>query len=294
MHVENALILRKGLTPYSCNKTPCAKTTFETKVPHAQHSRGFQYLYCAAKFYRIYTQPMNDVHVSGGVLFRTFYPCRRRLSLLWLLSFGILIFFGAIQPSHAAVASKKAASVATKKAPKKNVQRPYVRSIISAEDRAALKERGISSGFGPRIVSRKTTRMHKGIDIPAPRNSKIVAFNDGEVTFVGRKNGYGTVVIIRQIDGRDALYAHMNKAVIKRGEKVKRGTHIGHVGRTGRATGYHLHFELIDEGEHLDPAFHVWHGSELVLIPGDLDPTKNENRTNVAEPSRKKPTRQFF
>lgn len=232
---------------------------------------------------------MNDVHASG-VSSGTFFPFKRRLLPLSFLGLALFVIIGTAQPSLAASAPKAGAttkSVAkagatTKSAPKKKIRTPYVRSVISAEERAALKERGISSGFGPRATSRKTTRVHKGIDIPAPRNSEIVAFNDGEVTFAGKKNGYGTLVIVRQIDGRDALYAHMTKAVVKRGDTVKRGTHIGHVGRTGRATGYHLHFELIDDGEHLDPALHVWHGSELVLGPGDLDPTKSENQTEVA------------
>ncbi|GHV52516.1 hypothetical protein FACS1894206_01420 [Deltaproteobacteria bacterium] len=153
-----------------------------------------------------------------------------------------------------------------------------------------MLERGISSGFTVRAVSRKKLRFHKGIDIPGPKDSPIVAYNDGEIIFAGRKSGYGTAVIIRQIDGREALYAHMNKATVAVGDTVKRGEHIGLVGRTGRATGYHLHFELIDEGEHLDPALHVWHGSELVLGPGDLDPQNTEGLTRVASPETPRPT----
>ena len=133
--------------------------------------------------------------------------------------------------------------------------------------------------------------MHKGIDVPAPKDSKVIAFNDGEVIFAGVKNGYGKTIIIRQLDGRDALYAHMNKYVLALGDKIKRGDHVGHVGRTGRATGFHLHFEIIDEGENLDPAVHVWHGSELVLGPKDLDP-KTTPHIHVAEPS-PRPTRKM-
>lgn len=164
-----------------------------------------------------------------------------------------------------------------------------MRSMLPVDERAALKERGISSGFGPRAVSQKKTRQHKGIDVPGPKDSKVVAFNDGEVIFTGSKGGYGRVVIVRQIDGREALYAHMNKSVVKMGQQVRRGDHIGHVGKTGRATGYHLHFELIDEGENLDPALHVWHGSELVLGPGDLD-LETRDQTKVALPAAPKPS----
>ena len=222
---------------------------------------------------------MNDVHASG-VLPGTFSVSRRRL---FPLLFTVIALFVTLGTAHPSLAASAKPSPSVKSASKKSTKHPYVRSVLSTEKRAALKERGISSGFGPRAISRKTTRMHNGIDIPAPRNSKIMAFNDGEVIFAGKKTGYGTLVIIRQIDGREALYAHMNKAVVKRGETVKRGTHIGHVGRTGRATGYHLHFELIDDGERLDPALHVWLGSELVLGPDDLDPARVEDQTNVAE-----------
>ncbi|MCC8194880.1 MAG: M23 family metallopeptidase, partial [Deltaproteobacteria bacterium] len=80
--------------------------------------------------------------------------------------------------------------------------------------------------------------------------------------------------------------------VVSVGDAVKRGDHIGHVGRTGRATGYHLHFEIIDEGRNLDPAQHVWLGSELVLGPTDLDP-ETVPRTSVAEPGRYTPSRMY-
>lgn len=181
-------------------------------------------------------------------------------------------------------AKKKSSSKAVAKKSKKRT--PYVRSLMPDEERTALRGRGISSGFGERAISKKRTRMHKGIDIPGPKDSKVIAFNDGEVIFVGVKNGYGKTVIVRQIDGREALYAHMNKYVVSMGDKIRRGDHIGHVGRTGRATGYHLHFEIIDDGQNLNPALHVWHGTELVLGPNDLNPD-TPDQTRVAEPNKR-------
>lgn len=180
-------------------------------------------------------------------------------------------------------ANKKVSKKASKKAAVTKKKRLYVRTLIPDDECAALQERGISSGFGQRAISRKYTRMHKGIDVPAPKDSKIMAFNDGEIIFAGNKNGYGKTVIVKQIDGREALYAHMNKYTVNVGDKIKRGDQIGNVGRTGRATGYHLHFEIIDEGVNLNPAQHVWHGSELVLGPGDLDPDV-EDQTRLASP----------
>lgn len=241
---------------------------------------------------------------SGGAGSSTCLSSLRRVSHLLVMVCSLLCFSladialpAAVMASPGNASAKTSASAVKKESPawkktikaaasKKKKQKTYVRSLASQEDRTALLERGISSGFGNRAISRKKTRMHMGIDVPAPTGSKIVAFNDGEVIFAGVKNGYGKTVIIRQIDGREALYAHMNKYVVSTGDTVRRGDHVGHVGRTGRATGYHLHFEIIDEGQNLDPALHVWHGSELVLGPGDLDPDSVE-RTRVAEPVRR-------
>lgn len=242
---------------------------------------------------------MNNTHAIGAVS-STCPPLTRRILPLVVLGISLLSFCagGVFSPTaaqanpvrftgktSAAPAVKKASGRKTsvkKVATPKRQGRVFVRSLIPAEERESLKERGISSGFGNRAVSRKRTRMHKGIDIPGPRGSKIIAYNDGEVIYTGSRRGYGKTVVIRQIDGREALYAHMNSYDVSVGDKLKRGEHIGHVGRTGRATGHHLHFEIIDEGENLDPALHVWHGSELVLAPGDFNPDAM-SRTRVAE-----------
>ena len=248
---------------------------------------------------------MNTAHGSGAAS-RMGYFVKRRSFLLLVLVCSLLCFgVGDLLCPPVALASKaksnssaKASTArpavkttSSKKSSQKTVakkrRRPlYVKSLMPDSERQALRERGFSSGFGERAISRRATRMHKGIDIPAPKGSKILAFNDGEVIFAGVKNGYGKTVIIRQIDGREALYAHMNEYVVAIGDTVRRGNHIGHVGRTGRATGCHLHFEILDDGENLDPALHVWHGAELVLAPGDLDPSTVQ-KTQVASPGRR-------
>lgn len=143
---------------------------------------------------------------------------------------------------------------------------------LTKEQKLELRDRGIYSGFGPRVLTVRgsTKRFHKGIDISAPTGSQIMAFNDGVVVFSSRHKSYGICVIIRQLDGRLARYAHMSKSVAKLGDEVTRGTIIGYVGRTGRATGSHLHFELLDDGEYLDPAEHIWLATELVKTPQEL------------------------
>ena len=241
---------------------------------------------------------MNNVHIRG-VIPSTCSLEKRRLPFLLVLIFSFLCFSTAdiflptvVMAADAAASAKNSSKTVVKKSTaKKSTQkksagksrRISVRSLASEAERTSLRERGISSGFGLRAISRTKTRMHKGIDIPAPKGSKVLAYNDGEVIFTGVKNGYGKTVIIRQIDEREALYAHMSGYVVSIGDQIKRGSHVGHVGRTGRATGYHLHFEIIDEGNNLDPALHVWHGSELVLGPGDLNPDA-PGQTQMASP----------
>jgi len=110
-------------------------------------------------------------------------------------------------------------------------------------------------------------RLHKGIDIAAPLGTKIVASSDGEVIFSGRKRKYGNVIIINHSGNFQTRYAHLSKALFQCGETVKQGDVIGFVGKTGRATGYHLHFEIRIMGEPVNPiTFLPNEPNELVKI----------------------------
>lgn len=98
----------------------------------------------------------------------------------------------------------------------------------------------ISSDFGARHG-----RAHEGIDIRANKGTKIGAAHDGVVVRAGWSRGYGLTVVI-QSRGYKTLYAHCSKLFVKPGQKIQRGDAIAAVGRTGDATGYHLHFEYRD------------------------------------------------
>ena len=107
----------------------------------------------------------------------------------------------------------------------------------------------ISSPFGMRW-----NRHHKGIDIPAPKGTPILAAKSGTVIYRGfHKKGYGNVVVIEHEDGSHTLYAHAKKTIVKRGRSVKQGEIIGFVGRSGKTTGAHLHFEISLDGTHVNP-----------------------------------------
>lgn len=107
----------------------------------------------------------------------------------------------------------------------------------------------ISSPFGMRW-----NRHHKGIDIPAPKGTPILAAKSGKVIYRGyQKRGYGNVIIIQHDDGSQTAYAHARKTIVKNGKYVEKGQVIGFVGRTGKTTGAHLHFEIILDGNFVNP-----------------------------------------
>lgn len=119
-----------------------------------------------------------------------------------------------------------------------------------------LKDGRIADRFNLRAS--KGNRRHKGVDLLASRGTPIYAALDGVVEVVshGGKGwrGYGKVVFVCHNNKFWTLYSHCDTIDVKIGQKVKQGEQIATVGRTGRATGYHLHFELRDEnGSALDP-----------------------------------------
>jgi len=112
----------------------------------------------------------------------------------------------------------------------------------------------ISSPFGNRpspIHGRQ--EHHRGIDIPAPAGTRIVAAADGYVLLAGHNGGYGLTVIIEHYGGYSTLYAHNSRNRVSQGQRVTRGQHIADVGTTGMSTGNHLHFEIRRSGVAVNP-----------------------------------------
>lgn len=95
------------------------------------------------------------------------------------------------------------------------------------------------SGFGIR-----RGRRHDGIDIATKKGTPIKASADGEVVFSGRMRGYGNLVLVRHAGNYFTAYAHNQVNLAKKGSAVKQGEIVAKVGRTGRATGNHVHFEI--------------------------------------------------
>lgn len=116
----------------------------------------------------------------------------------------------------------------------------------------------ITSPFGYRIHPiLKVKKFHTGIDIGVPSNSTIVAVNDGVVIHSNWLGGYGKVVMIDHGGGIVTLYAHNNSLLVKVGQQVTKGQAITKSGSTGNSTGPHLHFEVRENGDYVDPMTHL-------------------------------------
>jgi murein DD-endopeptidase MepM/ murein hydrolase activator NlpD len=111
-----------------------------------------------------------------------------------------------------------------------------------------------TSGFGRRrdpINGRQA--LHSGLDMAGPRGTPILAPAEGVVSYAGRMSGYGIVVKLRHDFGFETVYAHLNRARVRVGDRVARGARIGDMGSTGRSTGTHLHYEIRVNDKPVDP-----------------------------------------
>jgi len=122
--------------------------------------------------------------------------------------------------------------------------------------RTPLDGARISSVFGKRkhpILG--YTKMHKGVDFAAPRNTPVYAAGDGVIEYSRSNGGYGKFIRIRHNSDYKTAYAHLARFAknISEGKRVKQGDIIGYVGTTGRSTGPHLHYEIIFRDKQVNP-----------------------------------------
>lgn len=113
----------------------------------------------------------------------------------------------------------------------------------------------ISSAFGWRdhpITG--GAKFHRGVDIAMPAGRDVPAARAGRVTFAGEQGGYGLTVVVNHGDGIATRYAHLSELHVRAGDGVAEGQTIAQSGATGRVTGAHLHFEVLQDGEPVDPA----------------------------------------
>ncbi len=107
----------------------------------------------------------------------------------------------------------------------------------------------------------KKIRNHPGIDIRVQKGTKVYAVEDGTVqkiiTTYKKNRGYGKVILLAHQGNLLTRYAHLDSILVKKGQKVKRGTLIGLVGETGLAAGPVLHFEMLKDLKKVDPETYI-------------------------------------
>ena len=112
----------------------------------------------------------------------------------------------------------------------------------------------VTSKFGNRVHPMfKTKSQHSGIDIAAPSGTPVKAAASGEVLYVGWMRGYGQVIILDHGRNITTVYAHLSSTQVSDGQVIRAGNVIGRVGKTGNATGFHLHFEVRVNGKVQNP-----------------------------------------
>ena len=120
----------------------------------------------------------------------------------------------------------------------------------------------MNSNFGPRVdpIS-QTVAHHSGIDFVAKVGTSILAAGSGTVLRAGWDGAYGLTVEIKHAEGYVSKYAHASKIHVAAGQMVTRGQKIAEVGMTGRTTGAHLHFEILRNGQFINPL-------QVLVVPG--------------------------
>ena len=116
----------------------------------------------------------------------------------------------------------------------------------------------LSSGFGTRQDPMSgETAFHRGIDFAGNVGDPVIAVGAGVVTFAGYKQGYGYMVDVTHGDGYITRYAHNSSVLVKQGDTVARGQKLATMGSSGRSTGPHVHFEVLRNGQAVNPLSYI-------------------------------------
>jgi len=134
--------------------------------------------------------------------------------------------------------------------------------------RSPLEFSRITSGFGMRRHPIfQEWRTHRGVDYGAPAGTRIKATGDGVVSFAGRRNGYGNLIVLRHFGGYSTYYAHLRNFArgMRAGSRIVQGEIIGYVGQTGWASGPHLHYEFHLHNQNRNPLTMVFPAAQPIL-----------------------------
>lgn len=136
----------------------------------------------------------------------------------------------------------------------------------SNQPNAPVNSQGLSSPTSGRVTSEFGMRnhpisggrkMHSGIDIAAPAGSRVNSMKGGTVVSAGQQGGYGNCIVVDHGNGLTTRYAHLSSINVRPGQSVSAGQKIGGVGSTGNSTGNHLHFEVRENGNAVNPRKYI-------------------------------------
>ncbi|MGH6798952.1 MAG: M23 family metallopeptidase, partial [Roseiarcus sp.] len=134
---------------------------------------------------------------------------------------------------------------------------------------APLAQFQVESPFGPRVDPlNKRDGFHPGVDLSAPFLSPVYSTAPGIVSFAGVNGNYGKFVEIDHGNGIVTHYAHLHRLMVVKGQKVGGRQQIGQLGSTGRSTGPHVHYEVVVDGDPLDPEKFMEAGKNVVQVSG--------------------------
>lgn len=99
--------------------------------------------------------------------------------------------------------------------------------------------------------------FHEGLDFAGKKGSEVITVGDGVVSWAGKRSGYGNLIEVNHGNGYSTRYGHNQKHLVEVGDKVKKGQQIALMGSTGRSTGPHVHFELLQNGKTVNPSKYI-------------------------------------
>ena len=135
--------------------------------------------------------------------------------------------------------------------------------------RSPVRRSYITSGFGRRADPfGRGGQFHKGIDFDANVGDPVMSVADGVVSFAGTRNGYGNTVEVDHGNGYVTRYAHNSRLTVKAGDLVRAGQQVAKAGSTGRSTGAHVHFEVWENGNVVNPRKFLGDGRAPVARTG--------------------------
>jgi murein DD-endopeptidase MepM/ murein hydrolase activator NlpD len=156
-------------------------------------------------------------------------------------------------------------------------------AMPSLQPIAGIQAENLASGFGDRVNPfHKGTYHHPGVDFVSPRGTAVVATAKGTVRVVKRSDlqaGYGNYVEIDHGHGLITRYAHLEEITVKPGQKVSKGMTIATLGNSGGSIAPHVHYEIIRDGEQVNPVLYMIEGLTSQEHSSLLSRSKKQNQS---------------